>query len=346
MKKSLVATVAVALVLAVAVAVALVGSMIARQGSVKTTDGNSRTYRIGIVGGFKFFQTSEDGFKARMANLGYVEGKNVTYEIQEVSGVDTDAIANVIKKFVNDKVDLIYSYPTEVAVIAKKVTKGTNIPVVFSEAVIEGADLVDSVRIPGANITGVRYIGPDFVLKRFEVMRQIVPQAKRLLVAYQDGYPSSPPQLEYLRSATKAVGMSLVALPVKDAKDLEEKLKAMVKKNDPGVDVILTIMDPIGITPETFVVLAKFAREYRLPIGGAYMNVDGYRSLFGVSGDIYHSGEQVADIVDKVFRGTPAGTISVVSIESYFQIDYKAVTEAGLTVSESLLSQANKVILE
>ena len=103
---------------------------------------------------------------------------------------------SVLQKFVADKVDAIFVFPTEASLEAKTATQGTNIPVVFNFAFIEGMGLVDSVRAPGGNITGVRYPGPDIAIKRFEIMRALVPQAKRMLIPYQKGYPIVTPQVE------------------------------------------------------------------------------------------------------------------------------------------------------
>ena len=87
---------------------------------------------------------------------------------------------------------------------AKAATEGTDIPVVFAYAATEETGLIESVRQPGGNITGVRYPGPDIALKRFEVMRELAPEAKRMWIPYQRGYPIVAPQLEALAPAAEA----------------------------------------------------------------------------------------------------------------------------------------------
>ena len=88
----------------------------------------------------------------------------------------------------------------------------------------------------------------------------------------------------------------------------------------------------------------RFAYEYNLPIGGALMTAENYTAIFGVNVNDIAVGRQTAPILDKVLRGTPPGTIPVVSAENYFQFNYKAAQALGLKVPEGLLGQANEII--
>jgi putative ABC transport system substrate-binding protein len=301
-------------------------------------------YRVGILSGLSFVAVITDGFKAKMTELGYVEGKNIVYDVQKTD-FDMAAYKTILKKFVDDKVDLIVVFPTEASMEAKAATQGTNIPVVFTFALIEGMDLVKSVREPGGNITGVRYPGPDIALKRFEIMREIAPQAKRMWVPYQKGYPIVAPQLEILRPAAAAAGVTLVEFPAADAAELQADLDARAKSADIGIDAILIIVEPLAVTPDAYAVMGKFAYEHNLPIGGALMSAgDKYGAIFGVNVDPLVSGKLAAPLADKVLKGMPAGTIPVVSDESFMQINYKAAQELGVTVPEGLLKQADEVI--
>jgi putative ABC transport system substrate-binding protein len=110
------------------------------------------------------------------------------------------------------------------------------------------------------------------------------------------------------------------------------------------MDAILFVAEPLAVTSDAFAVMGKFAAKHKLPIGGALMSVGGYGSVFGVNVDIVTTGKQAAVLADKILRGTPAGTIPVVSAESFFEINYKAAQKLELNVSEGLLSRADKII--
>lgn len=305
--------------------------------------GKSKVYRVGILSGLDYMAGAVDGFKAGMAELGYMEGRNIEYDLQSTN-FDIATYQRILQQFIADKVDLIFVFPTEASIEAKTATQGTDIPVVFSIANIEDTGLVNSLREPGGNITGVRYPGPDIALKRFEIMLELVPEAQCMLVPYQRGYPIVASQLEILHPAAAAEGITLIEAPVDNVAELQAFLDQLAESADIGLDAILIIPEPLAVTSDAFLVMAKFAAEHQIPLGGAYAEVEGYKSIFGVNIDPIAVGTQAAFLADKIFRGTPAGTIPVVSAESYMTINYSAAQELGLTVPESLLAQANEVI--
>lgn len=85
---------------------------------------------MGILSGLSYVAEAADGFKAKMTELGYVEGKNIIYDHQKTD-FDMAAYKNILTKFVADKVDLVFVFPTEATQEAKAATQGTNIPVVL-----------------------------------------------------------------------------------------------------------------------------------------------------------------------------------------------------------------------
>jgi len=97
-----------------------------------------KVYRVGIVSGARAFIKIADGFKAKMTELGYIEGKNIVYDLHELDA-DPAEEERVARKFVEDKVDLIFAFPTGPSFAAKAAAQGTNIPVVFALAGIEKA---------------------------------------------------------------------------------------------------------------------------------------------------------------------------------------------------------------
>jgi putative ABC transport system substrate-binding protein len=302
-----------------------------------------KVYRVGVLSGLDFVADITDGFKAKMTELGYVEGQNIIYDVQKTN-FDMAAYKSILQKFVDDKVDLILVFPTEASLEAKIATQGTDIPVIFSFALIEGMGLVDNVREPGGNITGVRFPGPDIAVKRLEIMLELVPQAKRILIPYQKGYPIVVSQLEALQPVAEAVGVTLIELPAANAAELEAELQARANSGDIGLDAILFLAEPLAVTPDAFAVMGKFGAEHKIPVGGALISAGEYASVFGVNGRTIDIGRQAAPLADKIFKGIPAGTIPVVSAESFLQINYKEAQKLGITVPEGLLSQADEII--
>ena len=303
----------------------------------------SKEYRVGVLIGLGGISPIADGFKAGMTDLGYVEGKNITYDIQ-TTDFDIPTYQSILKKFVEDKVDLILVTPTEATIEAKNITKGTDIPVLFSFAFTEGMGIIDSVGQPGGNITGVRFPGIDITLKRYEILRKMAPDTKRLWMPYQAGYPIVPPQLEALEPLAKADGVTLIPFPANNAAELQAELDKRAAAEDIGIDAILLLVEPLMFVPDQFEVVAKFAYDHKLPFGGGINSTDKYSTIFGVNVDFVESGRLAAPLADKIFKGTQAGTIPAVSPENFIQINYKTAQEFGLTVPDGVLKQANEII--
>jgi len=249
-----------------------------------------------------------------------------------------------LKKFRDDKVDLVLVFPTEASQEAKAAMKGTGIPVVFANVFTEDTGLIDSVRQPGGNITGVRWGGPDLVLQRYEIMRELVPGAKRMFLPYQRGYPITKSQLAALHTVASADGITLVEIPADNATELRAELEKHVPVLNSRTDGILAMAEPLCVTPDSFLVLATFSRDHNIPFGGAYVSMGGYEPVFGLTPRNIPQGRQAAILADKIFKGTPAGDIPVVTAENYFQLSYREAQRLGLNVSEGLLNRADEII--
>ncbi len=299
-----------------------------------------RVYRVGILGGGLMVAIS-DGFKAKMTELGYVEGQNVVYDFPE-DQADMQAVA---EQFVADKVDLIFTAgSTPAALTAKAATQGTDVPVVFAYAGIEGNGLVDSVREPGGNITGVRYPGPETISKRLELLLEIAPQVKRVWIGYDKNSSNIAPTLEVLRPTASALGVTLVEVPATTPEELQADLAARNQLSDVGLDGIILMPDGFNYSSDGFAMISKFAGEHRIPLGASSLHMVEQGAVFGLSSDMIKVGELAAPLADKVLQGTPAGTIPVLTPNQDLYINYKVAQELGLNLDEGLLSQAAEII--
>lgn len=302
-----------------------------------------KVYRIGIVSGVEVFAGIADGFKAKMGELGYSEGKNIIYDCVYLNA-DPAGEKRVVGKFVADKVDLIFAFPTEPAQVAKAAVKETEIPVIFAHAGLEGCDLVDSIPKPGGNITGTRFPGPDLIAKRFEFLLELVPNIKRLYIPYDKNYPNSAPALAVLRPAALSKGVNLVELPVISLEQIQADIETRIKSANIGVDAILLLPEMLTQTPDSWAVISKFAREHKLPLIGSSDKTAEMGGLFSYNVDPVETGRLAAVMADKVLKGTPAGSIMIVTPPSHLHINYKTAEELGIVVPEGLLSRADKII--
>lgn len=302
-----------------------------------------KVYHVGMISGGDAFASIADGFKAKMTELGYVEGKNIVYDMPKATA-DRPEQLRIAQKFVADKVDLIFAFPTDPAVAAKTATQGTNIPVLFANASLEGNDLVQSVREPGGNITGVRFPGPEQTAKRLEILHTIAPQAKRIYGAYDPNYPAISYTLEQVRQAASTNGVTFVEARFGKTAELQADLDARAKASDLGMDAILIVPTSLTSSPESQSALTKFATAHNLPIAGSLSFPVEKGALFNNAVDSRQEGILAAPIADKIFKGVSAGTIPVASADSVVRINYKIAQQLGLTVPDGLLQQAADII--
>ncbi len=302
---------------------------------------SNKVYHVGILSGLDYLADATDGFKARMTELGYVEGENITYDVQRTN-FDMAAYQTIAEQFVADGVDLILVFPTEASIVAKAAAEGSGVPVVFTYAIVEDMGLVEDVRNPGGNITGVRYPNTDIALKRLEMLLEIAPQVKRIYLPYQRGYPIVPPQLAALHQAAEAAGVTLIEAPADNAAELQSLLDAQPAEG--GFDAILMVVEPLLVGPDAYQVIAGYAYAHDIPLGGTYVAAGDLKTIFGAGVNSYDAGTLAAPLADKILQGTAAGTIPVVSSEVYIDIDVGTTQHFGLTVPEGLLRLANRII--
>jgi putative ABC transport system substrate-binding protein len=277
-----------------------------------------------------------------MTELGYVEGQSIVYDVQR-EYADLAVQQQILKKFVTDKVDLIFVFPTEASLMAKEATQGTNIPVVFAHAALEGNNLVESVPQPGGNITGVRYPGPDILIKRLEFLRELAPKAKRVLVYYDPSYPTNPPTLKLLRPIASTMDITLVEVQAPSTEKIKVDLRARSASSDIDIDAILMMSEVVSTGPEAIAAITQFAVQHKVPILGGVMVPGNEGILLGYAPDAVGVGQLAAPLADKILKGTLAGTIPVISPESYLHLNYRQARYFGLMVPEGILRQAIEI---
>ncbi len=304
-----------------------------------------QVYRVGVLDGAESFSTTVDGFKAKMTGLGYVEGENIVYDVQSV-GPDLADYQRITEKFVADEVDLIFAFPTEAATAAKAATQDTNIPVIFAWAPTEGTGLVESVRQPGGNITGVRVSMADLLYKRLELLLELVPTAKRIWVPYDPKIAngSITPVVEAMRSIASDAGVTLIETQLTTFEDFEADLQALDTASDLDFEAIMLMPEPIVGSPDGWALMSEFAAKHNIPLAAQSESQVDTRAIFSFEPDNLQAGELAAILADKILRGTPAGTIPVVTIDGSLRVNYKAAQEIGLTVPDSILVQADEII--
>jgi putative tryptophan/tyrosine transport system substrate-binding protein len=301
-----------------------------------------KVYHVGILNALDHFSDITVGFKARMAELGYVEGKNIVYDVQK--GAHPVGNEAIIKKFVDAKVDLIVAFPTDASIEAKKIAAGSGIPVLLTSAGIEQNNLIDTVRHPGGNITGVRFPIPETAAKRFEIIHELNPKAKRVWIPVLKGYPTVPVGMQAIQARADALHIVITKTEFAAPEEMTAYLKAHSTAATIGMDAILLIAEPLSIIPPYTNQIYAFADAHKLLIVGAEVLAGDKGPAIGLVPSPLEIGQLAAPMADKIFRGTSPGSIPVVTPEFKFAVNTKVLQKLGLHISDSLLSTADSIV--
>lgn len=303
-----------------------------------------KIYRVGLLSGVDVFNSTLDGFKEGMAELGYTEGENIIYDFQAAGG-DSAKMKEICQKFVDDGVDLIVTTTNAGALTARSVTKGTGIPVVFTIvlAPVE-TGVVENLRQPGGNVTGVRNPLEDFVGKRVEFLLQMAPDAKRLWVPYNPQYVTVETVLNQLRQVAPSLGLELVETPVASPEEVVAELEKRANADDVGFDAIIIMPDLTVQLPASWDAILAFANQHQIPISSNTLSQVEQGALFAYLSDNVESGQQAAPLADKILRGSAPAEIPVASAEPHLIVNFNVAQNLGLNIEQGLLAQASQII--
>ena len=196
-------------------------------------------FRIGLLstgGGGTFVAP----FVGKLADLGYVEGKNVVIEDKFAEG-NAGRLKEYAAELVRQHVDVIVTIGTPAGFAAKQAT--STIPIVFgaiSDPV--GVGLVTSLARPGGNATGNSLMAPDLSAKRLEMLRTLAPSMSRFAILWDS---SNPGMAERVRETKIAADQSRVLLHIVGPRTLDELEAAFA-------EVLAQRPDALLITTETF----------------------------------------------------------------------------------------------
>jgi putative ABC transport system substrate-binding protein len=326
------------------VLVILAGLTLAGCGAAADTDGDSGEYRVGLLSGVDTFNSVFDGFKAKMAELGYIEGENIVYDFQAAGG-DSEKMKQIAEKFVADEVDLILTSTTGGAKAAQAATAGTDIPVIFTIVTDPaGTGLVDDLREPGGNMTGVARQIEAFLSKRVEFLGQMAPDVERVWLPYNPDYPTAKTSLPAIRSAASVVGMELVETPVGSPDEVIAALEQHGAADELEFEAIMIVPDTTVQNQASWEAIQKFTEEHQVPIVAQSGKQVKDGALFGYIDSSNEAGKLAASPADKILRGADPATIPVAFGEPQLLINYKVAQTLGLDIAEGLLAQASEII--
>jgi putative ABC transport system substrate-binding protein len=298
----------------------------------------SRVYRIGVLTLHTQDRPHLQGLRDGLKNAGYIEGKNLLLNMMQAT--NAEKLRSTANDYAKEKMDIIVSTGNVETVVAKAVW---SMPIIFmpgGEPVQSG--FVKSLAHPGANITGLAYLGDIEIFgKDLEIFKDAVPNLKRVLVFYDSGEDLIPTvSLPLLRKVAQVLSITPVEKPVQSLAQAEQEIAAVSKTTTDGVFFICTSLF------SDFKKIAENSRKKRLPAYGCSSRaVEEDGALLSYRPDLYQIGQRGAWYVDRILKGAKPGDLPVEQpMKFQLVINLKTAKDIGLKIPGHVLFTADKVI--
>jgi putative ABC transport system substrate-binding protein len=303
-----------------------------------------KVFRIGYLssGDSATESARAEGIRQALRERGYIEGQNIASEYRYAER-KLDRLPALAAELVRLKVDIIVvAGGTVVIQPAMNATKTIPIVMVGAGADPVGAGLIDSLARPGGNVTGITLLSRELGGKRLELLKEAVPKLARVAVLYDPALPGLVREVkEDLPVAAGALKLIIQPWEVRAADGFDKVFAALNKQRPDGLYV-----PPGGPLPfANRKRIADFALKSRLPsmyINRQFVDAGGLMSYGADEADSYR---RVAYFVDRILKGAKPADLPVEQPMRFeFVVNLKTAKQIGITIPQSVLFRADKVI--
>jgi putative ABC transport system substrate-binding protein len=285
--------------------------------------------------------TRSEVIRLALRERGYIEGQNIAIEYRYAEG-KLDRLPELAAELVRLKVDIIVVAGGDPLILAAKNATKT-IPIVMMGQGIDPvkAGFVESLARPGGNVTGLTTLDTELGGKRLELLKEAVPKVARVAALYDPAVPGNVLEVKQdLPAAARALGLTIQPWEVRDADGFEKVFSALSKERPDGLYVPPGPLMRVNVKR-----IADFALKSRLP--SVYTN----REAVDAGGLMYYAADQansyrrVAYYVDRILKGAKPADLPVERPAKFeLMFNLKTAKQIGLTIPQSLLYRADKVI--
>lgn len=273
-----------------------------------------------------------------LRDLGYVDGKNITIDIQAANGVG-ERFAALAAQCVASRADVIVATTTPAAQAAKKATN--TIPIVMhplGDPV--GTGLVKSLARPGGNVTGLSFMAPGIAAKRLALLKDAFPNLSRVLVLSYLVDPIAPPQVAEMRKAATTLGIKLQVHEVRTVEDIAAGFEAGKREK---AEAVMTTSESIFFVNRAQ--LVELAAKYRLPsmfTSFAFVEIG---AMMSYAHDSAKFNPRTAIYVDRILKGAKPADLPVEQPTNFvFTVNLKTAKALGVALAPSVLVRADRIL--
>ena len=279
-----------------------------------------------------------DAFRRGLREFGYVEGKNIIIEWRSAEG-KLDRLPALAAELLRLNVEVIVTGGSTSSVAAKEVTTAVPIVMAYDDDPV-GSGFVASLARPGGNITGLSTLAPDISGKQLELLKEIVPKLSRVALFGTSTRSGNAQSLREVDLASAAFGLQIQYIDVLTPKDIGTAFQAARKGR---AEAMLVLSSPVIFSERT--TIADLAAKSRLPAiypQSDYMDAGGLMFYGPSITDLFR---RAAIYVDKILKGAKPADLPVEQPTKFdLVINLKTAKQIGLTIPQSVLYKADKVI--
>ena len=200
--------------------------------------------------------------------------------------------------------------------------------------------LADSLAKPGGNVTGLTVMLSDMSVKRLELLKEAFPKRTRVAALWSPIEAEARLGIKETNDAAKALALSLHALEIKSADDIERAFDSMAKAHDSGLVVILSPLVTLNSKR-----IVELALKHHLPgifPTRQFAEEGGLMAYGPLIGDLYR---RAATYVDKIVKGRKPSDLPIEQPMKFdFIVNLKAARQIGVTVPPNVVVRADTVI--
>jgi len=279
-----------------------------------------------------------DAFWRGLHALGYSDGENIKVEFR-YTDLRSDRAEEYAEELVRLSPDVIVAHYALAVSAAMAATR--TIPIVMAP---HGAPLqlgvIDSLARPGGNVTGLSGMDAEIGGKRVELLRELIPNLRCIAVlsATPTTTPYSGPFVEDLRLAVTRAGLRFEPILIGGPSEFRSAFATMAKAEAQAV-IVMPFFDP------HWVILVELAAKHRLAYMSGSRDATAAGGLVSMAANFPELYERAAFYVDKILKGAKPADLPVEQPTKFqVAINMKTAQALGLTISPTLLAQADEVI--
>ena len=297
---------------------------------------------VGIINGLDLFgESTLEGFKTGMAELGYVEGDTIIYNIQSFALGEDEQIAATAQEMVAQPVDLIFAIGTPAVAAAQQATAESKIPVIFGSVNDPvGAGLIDNLRQPGGNMTGVTggVVAADSDGRRLEWLKKINPDLREIYMTHDPNDAGMIRNLEIVQAAAAELDINVVV----DVLSSQAEVDAAMADLPEDMEAFFPLADR-RLIPHLPAIIAQ-SLERKFMFSTVSLDLTRAGALMAFAPDFGEIGQQSARLADQVLKGADPGTLPVEEPEILLNVNLKTAEVIGIEIPDEVLEASYEII--